>query len=473
MEEVMTPHAKRARQTIATTPGWRARMEDALERRVSPRDELRMLSKVLAREKVVREKLEELNRLKEEELRQEELQKLQEALDKTPEMRDLTVETKGKTLSAVENPAVLMGDAENWEQQNATPSRILTQTPGSRISNTNFVIHSRSQSPELNQSVNRSINTSQFEIEIPRNDPYDRLSLVGATRLSEAFPEFDLTQHESDNDTEIRSKIPQIEFEEIKRKESVPFVIEVDDFEVPEVSQIPDDFGGFNTDEDPVLEFAEGEEGYEDIPMEIAASETEDIEEEEGVLNSIVNSEQITTDASAEFTTQDDHEVYSHLVDDAGEFDLDQSADLDRPQSNSTQDGILKSLNDPLSAPLPESPSKSALTITTRTPRPRPTIPARIIKDLAASMTDHKLQPAALGEIMEASEEFFQQVSVDLAAYARHSKRKTIDAVDVLQLMRRQRATSSSNNPFVLSRKYLPQELVDEILETTSKLSIG
>lgn len=48
-----------------------------------------------------------------------------------------------------------------------------------------------------------------------------------------------------------------------------------------------------------------------------------------------------------------------------------------------------------------------------------------------------KINKEALAAIEQASEWFFEQASEDLATYAKHAGRKTIDESDVMTLMRR------------------------------------
>ncbi|GME66518.1 hypothetical protein GTA08_BOTSDO02218 [Neofusicoccum parvum] len=68
-----------------------------------------------------------------------------------------------------------------------------------------------------------------------------------------------------------------------------------------------------------------------------------------------------------------------------------------------------------------------------------------------------------LDAISQASDWFFEQVGEDLASYAEHAGRKTIEDADVVALMSRQRQISASTTPFSLAQKYLPRELLQEI----------
>lgn len=72
-----------------------------------------------------------------------------------------------------------------------------------------------------------------------------------------------------------------------------------------------------------------------------------------------------------------------------------------------------------------------------------PSLPSAVVKRLAGTcarssgITKTKISADVLAEIQRASDWFFEQLGDDLAAYAKHAKRKTIDESDMLTLMRR------------------------------------
>ncbi|KTW29110.1 uncharacterized protein T551_02384 [Pneumocystis jirovecii RU7] len=68
---------------------------------------------------------------------------------------------------------------------------------------------------------------------------------------------------------------------------------------------------------------------------------------------------------------------------------------------------------------------------------PLPSLPSAFVKQLVANFTTSKISKDALKEIILASDQFFEQVSEDLEAFAAHAGRKTIEDSDVIQLMRR------------------------------------
>ena len=87
----------------------------------------------------------------------------------------------------------------------------------------------------------------------------------------------------------------------------------------------------------------------------------------------------------------------------------------------------------------------------TRDGVPYPSLPALVVKKLAASLarscgsSKAKINKASLGAIMQASDWFFEQIGVDLKAYADHANKKTIDETDVITLMKR--LPSLANTP--------------------------
>ncbi|KAK9317565.1 centromere kinetochore component CENP-T-domain-containing protein [Lipomyces starkeyi] len=92
-----------------------------------------------------------------------------------------------------------------------------------------------------------------------------------------------------------------------------------------------------------------------------------------------------------------------------------------------------------------------------------PALPKKLIKDLAKNFSSIPLSADALHAVTHATDLFFKQASSDLATYARHANRKTIDESDVLVLLKRQRQLTPKVTVFGLAHKYLPSELVAEL----------
>lgn len=74
---------------------------------------------------------------------------------------------------------------------------------------------------------------------------------------------------------------------------------------------------------------------------------------------------------------------------------------------------------------------------------PVPVFPRAVIKKMAQNFTGGaQISNETLNAIVTASEAFFEQVSDDLAVYAGHAGRKTIEDADVIQLLKRYRVLS-------------------------------
>ena len=71
-----------------------------------------------------------------------------------------------------------------------------------------------------------------------------------------------------------------------------------------------------------------------------------------------------------------------------------------------------------------------------------PSFPAAPVKKLALSFmksqgSKAQLNKDALAALVQTTDDFFEQIGIDLAAYAQHAGRKVIEESDVLALMRR------------------------------------
>lgn len=100
---------------------------------------------------------------------------------------------------------------------------------------------------------------------------------------------------------------------------------------------------------------------------------------------------------------------------------------------------------------------------------PVPNLPSGVVKRLAmrfaraGSAKKAKISKETLAAVEQASEWFFEQASEDLATYAKHAGRRTIDESDVMTLMRRQRLVNNTNSIFSLAQKHLPKELLQDM----------
>ncbi|KAH9868209.1 hypothetical protein J1614_007281 [Plenodomus biglobosus] len=97
-----------------------------------------------------------------------------------------------------------------------------------------------------------------------------------------------------------------------------------------------------------------------------------------------------------------------------------------------------------------------------------PSFPTAPIKKLALSFmksqgSKARLAPDAIAELVKNTDDFFEQISIDLAAYAQHGGRKVIEESDVIALMKRTRKTTGNNTSFSLAQKMLPRELLQQL----------
>ncbi|KAH6619937.1 centromere kinetochore component CENP-T-domain-containing protein [Boeremia exigua] len=105
-----------------------------------------------------------------------------------------------------------------------------------------------------------------------------------------------------------------------------------------------------------------------------------------------------------------------------------------------------------------------------------PSFPAAPVKKLALSFIKSQggkaqLNKDALAALVQTTDDFFEQIGIDLAAYAQHAGRRSIEESDVLALMRRTRKTSSNTTSFSLAQKMLPRELLQQLrMESQPKL---
>ncbi|KAF9998898.1 hypothetical protein BGZ80_008318 [Entomortierella chlamydospora] len=95
---------------------------------------------------------------------------------------------------------------------------------------------------------------------------------------------------------------------------------------------------------------------------------------------------------------------------------------------------------------------------------PVPSMPTTLQKQLVNTFSRSRVSQEAMAVILEGSHQFFEQAANDLAAYAEHAGRKTIDESDVECLMKRLRITNEKVSVESLLQRYLPRELRDKVL---------
>ncbi|KAF2007509.1 hypothetical protein P154DRAFT_558714 [Amniculicola lignicola CBS 123094] len=105
-----------------------------------------------------------------------------------------------------------------------------------------------------------------------------------------------------------------------------------------------------------------------------------------------------------------------------------------------------------------------------------PSFPAATVKRLATGFAKSqgdkaKISKDTLQMLVSTTDLFFKQIGGDLAAYADHAGRKTVEEKDVLAVMKRQRTLTSNTTAFSLAQKILPRELLQQLrMEPPPKL---
>lgn len=150
-------------------------------------------------------------------------------------------------------------------------------------------------------------------------------------------------------------------------------------------------------------------------------------------LDDMENPESEDRHSESNFNITVDNE---QILRDSADFEYDDPANVNLSIDNTTEARVSATL-------IKDRIGRSGTVITGihRRRAPPSTIPQNVIKDLAASMvlSKRKLEIPALHRIMEASEAFFEQMGLDLAADLQKANRKRIEESDVLHLMSRQR----------------------------------
>ncbi|RPB09446.1 hypothetical protein P167DRAFT_527236 [Morchella conica CCBAS932] len=95
---------------------------------------------------------------------------------------------------------------------------------------------------------------------------------------------------------------------------------------------------------------------------------------------------------------------------------------------------------------------------------PLPPFPRATIKKMAQTFAGGaSIGGEALEALVKASDAFWEQVAGDLAVYAGHAGRRTIEEGDVVVLMGRQRQITEGSTLFSLAQRHLPRELLQQV----------
>ncbi|TFB03648.1 hypothetical protein CCMA1212_004810 [Trichoderma ghanense] len=94
-----------------------------------------------------------------------------------------------------------------------------------------------------------------------------------------------------------------------------------------------------------------------------------------------------------------------------------------------------------------------------------PQLPAAFVRQVAhtamqtTGFVNQRISADTLEALTQASDWYFEQLGDDLAAYANHANRRTIEERDVITLMNRQRLLNQELSLFNLANRHLPREL--------------
>ncbi|KAB2580471.1 hypothetical protein BFW01_g3515 [Lasiodiplodia theobromae] len=214
---------------------------------------------------------------------------------------------------------------------------------------------------------------------------------------------------------------------------------------------------------DPSLLFPqqEEEEDEQEAADDEGVAEDEDAVDEEDAEDAVEGAADALPAAGEE--DEEDYET---------EPDADQDVEIEEDEQaleSQLRQGSIPRSASPSSRPKKQTTARRKSLKVSRYGTPYPSLPSSVTKRLATSFArlhsgpTTKLSKDTLDAISQASDWFFEQIGEDLASYAEHAGRKTIEEADVLTLMNRQRQVNASTTPFSLAQKYLPRELLQEI----------
>ncbi|RDW63839.1 hypothetical protein BP5796_10341 [Coleophoma crateriformis] len=158
---------------------------------------------------------------------------------------------------------------------------------------------------------------------------------------------------------------------------------------------------------------------------------------------------------------------------DENPMDEDSESDemiVERPEKSMFEDSLLETSHNPeiIGAAIRKPAQRRRMKISKHGIQ-YPSLPIGVVKKLAGTFartggnSKAKISKGTLEAIQQASDWFFEQASEDLAAFAKHAGRKTIDESDLITLMSRQRQINATTTPFSLAQRYLPRELLQEM----------
>lgn len=428
----MTPRTNRVKQRLAQAAATPRRIREDSGRQLTPRDVLRALSRVMVREKVAMEEEEKDRKEKEP----------KDALDVLPESQDASPTTtvrsrlSGRLSGRVSDAAGMLGRLSMGSQ---TPEAGYLEGDMSMVS---------SRSVELNR----------------RMSAMSRLS--NATRISDIY---NTTGIDASNGDRTPAMTPARDGEQLPEMD-LEFGDEIGGNNDPDSDE---DFGGlivdYDSEDDRIVQEDEGTEEAADGDTDVIDNAVEDdVPTEDDAVDmdlarevlggsplSVVHPDEgDTADMTEDSSIQGDSRLESESAGFGG-----------HEGDYSIHDATIHYSDE-------EEFNRASLRARTRRTRgsaktvqqSQPSVFSRnFLKTLVSSITGDVLKGEHIEELVSASELFFAQASNDLAAYAEHGKRKTVESKDVVQLMRRQRIIKESSDILPLAQRHLPAELIAEL----------
>ncbi|KAG9202091.1 hypothetical protein G6514_004759 [Epicoccum nigrum] len=357
---------------------------------------------------------------------------------------------------------------------------LLDDVDGATVQSLEFGRRALSEDPRYSRRVSERF-ADLSELGAGGNDEFEIDGSFIHRRRTGAFDlQFDQTIVEEDEDT-VQALTGRREGDGPSSDADLGVFGQQDDMEEPTFRfHIPDRIRVPRTQEEELedataafLNFPEDEEGYEEV------QETEDPEVEQEELP--LPEQQDPEDEEEEEQEDEEEETALHLESDPPPpiapigWEPSSPGHLpDDPELAAYREEE-SALDRSLRTPEPPSTTQKRLggtrrkeTKLSRVGLDYPSFPAATVKKLALSFmksqgSKAQLNKDAVATLVQTTDDFFEQMGVDLAAYAQHAGRRGIEEADVLALMRRTRKTSSNASSFSLAQKMLPRELLQQL----------
>ncbi|KFX88679.1 hypothetical protein O988_08945 [Pseudogymnoascus sp. VKM F-3808] len=432
-----TPHGRAAareiemRRAAALTPG-KDRRRSGLQKRETPRDILRQLSKVLAPGTNPVNALPEMREAAEPRLPFTRLNDLDEEPAPTRPRLSMAIgdEDEDDSLLLPPHSDALLDEDNMTLRSVELPRRAVSEQPGGRLSRGSF--GSIRYSDQYDRTIGEpdrfdsSFIQGGFDDEGPflQDDPSIMSERTGTMDMRGAFA--------AGRSSDIRGPFEDDEHEAtfafaVPRREDIITIAQAANIGMPRRSIGPALEGAEVEEEEEVQ--SEPEEAEEDNDLEQEPDPEPELEEEVEDEDSDIDQIDATIDVTMNDTVMTDTQL--------------SASEVRKPKAKKTirvsKHGIQYS-----------------------------SLPTGVVKKLATTFArtggsgNGKISKDALAAIMQATDWFFEQVGDDLGAYAEHAGRKTIDENDVMTLMKRQRQTNAITTPFALAQRHLPRELLQD-----------